>query len=147
MQNNIEPTYSDSVLNVFAEHSITIPNLNTSHDSINTGNIDQKSDDRGNLSAFESAKQKLKNFKEKFDHEAHHKPNDSSATPPVEASYQVVQELFDNKDKSLGSLFGQDILFPFELTTSDYMRRLFACLVSGIRNPVIKVSVSCKLFL
>jgi hypothetical protein len=44
-----------------------------------------------------------------------------------------------------GRLHHMDILFPFELTTMDYLRRLFSCLVSGIKSPVISVSVSCKI--
>ena len=47
----------------------------------------------------------------------------------------------DDIDMTLkGNLFGSPLLFPFELTTSDYLHRLFSCLVAGIRNPVLRGS-------
>ena len=33
-------------------------------------------------------------------------------------------------------LLGEKLLFPFELTTSDYLRRLFVCVSNGIRGPI-----------
>ena len=46
-----------------------------------------------------------------------------------------------NQASFIGRIFHMDMLFPFELTTLDYLRRLFSCLVSGIRYPVVSVSV------
>lgn len=46
-----------------------------------------------------------------------------------------------NQASFAGRMFHMDMLFPFELTTLDYLRRLFSCLVSGIRYPVVSVSV------
>ena len=38
-----------------------------------------------------------------------------------------------------GKLLGKTLLFPYELTTSDYLRRLFVCLSNGIRGPICSI--------
>ena len=47
----------------------------------------------------------------------------------------------NNQTEVKGQMFRMDILFPFELTFSDYLRRIFQCLIFGISDPVIRVSV------
>ena len=36
-------------------------------------------------------------------------------------------------------MFGEELLFPFELTFSDYLRRLLVCIAQGIRGPICHI--------